>query len=50
MVKIIEEHIIIRETIGYDALKEIDVQDIPQVLSFLKIVHNYIKMNKIKNK
>ena len=48
--EIITEHIIIRETIGYDALKEIDVHDIPKVLSFLRIVHNYIKMKRIDGK
>lgn len=49
-IDIIDEHIIIRETIGYDKLNEIDVIDIPEVLNFLKIVHNYMKMNEIKNK
>jgi len=49
-IEIIEEHIVIRETIGYEALNEIPVENIPQVLSFLRIVHNYIKMKKINGK
>ena len=44
--EIIDEHIIIRETIGYEALNDIPVADIPQVLSFLKIVFNYKKWEK----
>jgi len=48
--EIIDEHIIIRETIGYEALNDIPVADIPQVLSFLKIVFNYKKMKKINGK
>jgi len=47
---IINEHIIIRETIGYDGIKDVDLVDIPEVLKFLKIVHNYNKMVKINEK
>ena len=47
---IIEEHILIRETIGYETLNKIDVCDIPTIISFLRIIDNYVKMkNKIKN-
>jgi len=45
--KIIDEHIIIRETIGYKALENIEVCDIPNVIKFLKIVFNYTKMKNI---
>jgi hypothetical protein len=45
--KTIEEHIVIRETIGYERLNDFDVMDIPEVLKFLKIMHNYIKMKQI---
>ncbi len=46
---IIDEHIIIRETIGYDALKNIELCDLPAVLEFLKIVYNYNKLVKLSN-
>lgn len=46
--KIIDEHIIIREIVGYDFIKDIEVWDLPSVLKFLKIIWNYDKMlNKI---
>jgi len=41
---IINEHIIIRETIGYEALNNFEVHDIPSVINFLTIVYNYQKM------
>ena len=44
----IDEHIIIRETVGYDVIKDIEVYDLPHVLQFLKICHNYLKMQSIK--
>jgi hypothetical protein len=43
----IDEHIVIRETIGYEGIKDIDILGIPSVLKFLKIVHNYQKIKKI---
>ena len=48
--EIIEQHIIIRETIGYKALDKIQIENIPNVLGFLKIVHNYTKMKNIEKK
>lgn len=45
--QIIDEHIIIRETVGYGLLDQIEVYDIPNVIKFLKIVYNY---NNIINK
>ena len=47
---IIEEHIIIRETVGYEEISKVPLLDIPKVLKFLKIVHNYIMMKKIEKK
>ena len=44
---IIDEHIIIRETIGYDKLKDIALEDLPSVLEFLKIIYNYQKMSQL---
>lgn len=45
--QIIDEHTIIKETIGYDAIKDIKVHDLPEVIKFLQIVWNYQKMCKI---
>lgn len=41
----IDEHTVIRETVGYDAIKGIEVYDLPQVIDFLQIVWNYQKMS-----
>ena len=42
--EIVDEHIVIRETCGYDIISEIPISDLPNVLHFLKICHNYIKI------
>ena len=47
---IIDEHIIIRETIGYEGIKDVEVYDLPEVLKFLKIVYDYQKMVNLENK
>ena len=47
--KIINQHQLIRDTIGYDAISGIDVVDLPDVLRFLKIVDNYSKICRIIN-
>ena len=47
---IIDEHIIIRETIGYEGIKDVEVYDLSEVLKFLKIVYNYQKMVNLENK
>ena len=47
--RIIDEHIIIRETIGYEGIANIEVHDLPQVIEFLKVVYNYVKMQNILN-
>jgi hypothetical protein len=49
-IEIIDEHIIIRETIGYDGIKDVELWDLPAVLQFLKVVYNYQKMVAIENK
>ena len=40
----IDEHQIIRETVGYDFLKDIELHDIPEVMKFLKLIYNYKKI------
>lgn len=47
---LIDEHIIVRETVGYEFLNNIEIEDIPEVIKFLKIVYNYKRMNNLKNK
>lgn len=49
-IETINQHMIIRETIGYDGIKEIEVYDLPQVMDFLKIVHNYQRMQNLISK
>lgn len=46
---IIDEHIIIRETVGYEFISNIDVVNLPEVIKFLRVVHNYERMKKIKD-
>jgi hypothetical protein len=41
---LINNHIVIRETVGYNFLNNIEIEDIPEVMEFLKIVFNYSKM------
>jgi hypothetical protein len=47
---IIEEHIMIRETTGYDELSDVPVENVSRVLEFLRIVHNYLIIKKIEKK
>jgi hypothetical protein len=44
---LIDEHEIIRETVGYEFLNNVELVDIPQVIGFLKIVYNYKKINNL---
>ena len=46
---IVDEHIIIRETVGYDLISKIKLCDLPDVMHFLKIVNNYQRMIRIEN-
>lgn len=41
---IIENHDLIRETVGYNVIKEVYIFDLLSVMKFLKIVNNYQKM------
>lgn len=43
-IDIIDEHIVIRETVGYEILNQVDVIDVPAVLEFLKVIYNYKRM------
>ena len=45
---LIDEHQIIRETVGYEFLNGIELCDIPEVMKFLKIVYNYKKIKSIE--
>lgn len=47
---LIEEHIIVRETVGYEVLNNIEIEDIPEVIKFLKIIYNYKRMTNLKQK
>jgi len=44
---LIDEHIIIRETVGYEFLNDVELVDIPELMKFLKIVYNYKKLTRI---
>jgi hypothetical protein len=46
---LIDEHIIIRETVGYEFLNDVELVDIPEVMKFLKIVYNYKKLKTIES-
>lgn len=47
---LIEEHIVIRGTVGYEVLPDIEIEDVPEVMKFLKIVYNYKRMSNLKLK
>ena len=47
--EIIDHHTIIRDTVGYDAIKNIDIFDLPSVMEFLKIIYNYERMKRQLN-
>ena len=44
-IDIINEHLYIRETVGYNIIKEVPTEDLPKVIEFLQIVWNYNKMS-----
>ena len=46
-IDLIDEHLIIRETVGYEFLNNVAIEDIPEVLKFLKLVFNYTKMDRL---
>jgi hypothetical protein len=45
-IDIIDEHLIIRETVGYEVLNQVPIEDMPKVMEFLKIVYNYNRMKR----
>ena len=46
-IDIIDEHSIIRETVGYEVLNQVPIEDMPKVMEFLKIVYNYNRMKRV---
>ena len=46
--EIIDHHIVIRETVGYDFINKIEVHDLPEVIKFLTIVYNYTRMKDVE--
>lgn len=44
---IIDHHLIIRETVGYEILNEVDIFDMPKVMQFLTIMYNYNRMKRV---
>ena len=49
-IELVDEHIIIRETVGYDLISKVELCDLPDVIKFLKIVNNYMRMLRIEDK
>ena len=47
-IDIIDEHSIIRETVGYEVLNQVPIEDMPKVMEFLKIVYNYNRMKGVE--
>ena len=45
----IEQHEVIRKTIGYNLLSQIDLVDLPVVIEFLTVVNNYNNLKRIEN-
>lgn len=45
-IDIIDHHTIIRKTVGYEMLNEVDIFDMPKVMQFLKIMYNYNRMKR----
>jgi len=45
---IVSHHEVIRDTIGYEAISKMESCEIPYIMDFLKIVHNYKKIKKLK--
>ena len=46
-IDIIDEHLIIRETVGYEILNQVPIEDMPKVMEFLKILYNYNRMKRV---
>ena len=46
-INIIDHHQIIRETVGYEVLNQVPIEDMPKVMEFLKIVYNHNRMKRV---
>ena len=46
---LIDEHTIIRETVGYEFLTDVELVDIPELMTFLKVIYNYKKLKIIES-
>ena len=46
---IIDQHLIIRETVGYEILNEVAIEDMPKLMDFLKIIYNYNRMKRLRS-
>lgn len=44
----VREHMVIRETCGYDTIAKAPIEDLPKVLEFLNIAYNYMKLCALK--
>lgn len=45
---IIDHHLIIRDTVGYEIINRIQLSDIPKVMEFLTIAYNYQRMKRLE--
>ena len=46
-IEIIDEHLLIRKTVGYDFLKNVELCDLPSVLKFLRVVQTYRTIDRL---
>ena len=44
---LVYNHLIIRETVGYEFLNKVPLEDIPEVMKFLRLIFNYTKIKNI---
>ena len=49
-INIIDHHQIIRETVGYEVLNQVPIEDMPKVMEFLKIVYNHNRMKRVQQR
>lgn len=47
---IVDHHLIIRETVGYEVLEQVPVEDMPVIMEFLKIVYNHNRMKRVQQR
>ena len=46
-IEIIDEHLLIRKTVGYDFLKNIELCDLHSVLKFLRVIQTYKTIDRL---